>query len=141
MEQRADSKGGHGEPRLRTGARGLPAEPTGYGHADYAESLAEWGTPLHLPRSNSWLLRRAIPGSSRHDAMGPYPLFSCHNWSQLAADLDEVSSDLVSVVLVPESFTPVDRTGLERCFDRVTYFKDHFIADLRRPVEENVPML
>jgi len=70
--------------------------------------------------------------------MGPYPLFSCHNWSQLAADLEEVSSDLVSVVLVPESFTPVDRTGLERCFDRVTYFKDHFTVDLRRPVEENV---
>jgi len=36
--------------------------------------------------------------------MGPYPLFCCSDWSELAADLDELCDSVVSVVLVTDPF-------------------------------------
>jgi len=109
-----------------------PPPPAGYGHPAYAQSLAEFGTPLKLPSCGGWLLRRPIAGGFE-DAMGPYPLFCCADWSGLPGDLDGLRRELVSVVLVADPFGPCDETALHRCFDRVMPFKTHFVLDLRRP--------
>ena len=66
----------------------------GYRHADYAEAFAEFGTPLFLPRSGGWILRRQIPDASRDDAMSCYPLFVCDRWSALADDMNSLAGDL-----------------------------------------------
>ncbi len=42
----------------------------GYLHPGYAESLAEFGTPRLLPRSEGWALEREAPGFPFRDAMG-----------------------------------------------------------------------
>ena len=111
----------------------------GYAHPDYIFSLSEFGEPLNLPRSGSWLLKRQIPGSPYWDAMGPYPLFFCHRWSQLQRDLEELGDDLVSISLVTDPFGEYIPMDLHRCFqDVVIPFKEHFIADLRRPLNEIV---
>ena len=115
-----------------------PTGVVGYRHPHYAASLSEFGTPRHLPRSDGWILERPIPGTTSTDAMGCYPLFDCGDWSQLSADLEELQKELVSLTLIPAPFAPYDRALLERCFDRVVHFKDHFVADLSRPVEEIV---
>lgn len=112
--------------------------PTGYAHADYAASLAEFGTPRHLPRCNGWILERQIPGTPYKDAIGSYPLFSCGDWSQLAMDLNEIGTDLVSLMVVPAVFDGYSRPLLEECFTQVTPFKYHYVTDLLQPLEKIV---
>ena len=110
----------------------------GYAHSSYAESLAEYGKPRYLRRCKGWLLERQIPGTDHRDAMGCYPLFSCQDWSKLHLDIAELGSDLVSLSLVPEVFSAVDRDYLEKCFGAVMPFKEHFVCDLHQPLIDTV---
>lgn len=108
---------------------------TGYLHRDYAESLAEFGEPLLLPKSEGWILKRRIPDFPAFDAMGCYPLFACSDWSRLDSDLDELKADLVSLTLVADPFGNHDVEGLRRCFrDLVIPYKEHFVVDLSLPL-------
>ncbi len=107
----------------------------GYMHPGHAESLAEFGTPRELPCCGGWLLERTIPGTDARDAMGGYPLFACRDWSGLAADLDGLEDELVSVSLVADPFGDYDQALLSECFDVVIPFKQHFVADLREAPE------
>jgi hypothetical protein len=108
---------------------------TGYLHPDYAQSLSEFGEPLPLPKSGSWLLKRTIDGTQA-DAMGAYPLFACCDWKSLKCDFTQVGESLVSVLVVTDPFGEYDEALLHDCFgDLVTPFKSHFINDLARPLE------
>lgn len=110
------------------------SETSGYLHAAYAESLAEFGKPRFLPRSRGWILERPIAGSPHRDGMGCYPLFACRDWQQLGADLEEIGSALVSLALVTDPFGAYDETLLRYCFgDLVTPFKEHYVIDLDQP--------
>ncbi len=103
----------------------------GYMHPEYAESLAEFGTPRELPRCGGWILERQIPEFPYRDAMGCYPLFCCQDWSQLNADLEDISDELVSLSLVTDPFGAYDLTYLKQCFrDLVILFKEYYIVDL-----------
>lgn len=111
----------------------------GYMHSDYAKSLAEFGTPCELPRCGGWILERQIPGFPYRDAMGCYPLFACQDWSRLHADLEDLRSDLVSLSLVTDPLGEYDPAYLHQCFkDVVIPFKEHFVVDLRHPMNEIV---
>jgi len=108
----------------------------GYNHALYAESLAEFGTPLELPRCGGWILKRRIPGYPNDDGMGCYPLFACQDWSLLKADLENVGSQLLSLAIVADPFGRYSPAYLQRCFqDVVIPFKEHFVVDLRAPAD------
>jgi hypothetical protein len=112
----------------------------GYQSAQYAQSLAQLGTPLELPRSGGWLLVRPIPGSEHRDAMGCYPLFCCQNWDLLEADLKELDTSLVSVSLVADPFGNHNESLLKRCFpDKLVSYKQHYVTDLKRPLYDEVP--
>jgi len=107
----------------------------GYLHPSYAESLAEFGTPRELPGCMGWILERQVPGFQYHDAMGCYHRFFCQDWSRLRDDLDDLGNALVSLSLVTEPFGTYDLAYLQRCFkDVVIPFKEHFVTDLRRPI-------
>ena len=110
----------------------IPITGMGYAHAAYTGSLAEFGRPLHLPSSGGWLLERNIGDTTYRDAMGAYPLFSCANWKGLAADLDGLRNDLVSVAVAPDPFGDYDVDLLRSVFDRVIAFKSHFVVDLNQ---------
>ena len=111
----------------------------GYSHSAYAASLAEFGTPRSLARSGGWLLERPVAGTSYRDAMGCYPLFTCHDWSELHVDLDLLGNELVSVAIVADPFGNYDAEQLRRCFpDRFTPFKEHIVTDLSRLPESYV---
>jgi hypothetical protein len=107
---------------------------TGYMHPNYAQSFLEWGIPRELPKCGGWVLERVIPGFSDHDAMGCYPLFVCHDWSKLHVDLAEIGNELVSLSLVTDPFGEYDLGCLNKCFDLVMPFKEHFVADLNQPI-------
>ncbi len=103
---------------------------TGYASSQYVRALSEWGSPRHLPGADGWLLERPIAGAQGlRDAMGPYPLFACGDWSRLEDDLRELE-DLVSVTLVTEPFAAVSETDLRRAFDHVVAFKVHVVVEL-----------
>jgi hypothetical protein len=71
--------------------------------------------------------------------MGCYPLFFCQNWSQLHVDLEDIETNLVSLSLVTDPFGEYDPAYLQQCFpDVVIPFKEHFIVDLSRPMNEIV---
>jgi hypothetical protein len=108
----------------------------GYLHPDYAESLAEFGTPRHLPRCGGWLLERQIPDTPYRDAMGCYPLFVCQDWSQLQLDLVNFEYNWVSLALVTDPFAEVDLTYLQHYFNIFILFKQHFIIDFCQPINE-----
>lgn len=115
-----------------------PAEETGYLHPRYAESFFEFATPLELPRSGGSILEREIPGSALRDAMGPYPIFACRDWTGLAADLDGLADRVVSVTLVTDPFGGFDEPLLRRCFDLVRPYKPQYVTDLSRAVEDSL---
>ncbi|MDF7798502.1 hypothetical protein P4C99_03460 [Pontiellaceae bacterium B1224] len=108
---------------------------TGYASRNYAYSLAEFGDPIHLPRCDGYLLKRAIPGTPFFDAMGCYPLFFCRDWSQLCNDLEELPSEIISVSFVADPFGHHSPSDLEVCLDVVNPFKVHYIVDLKKPME------
>ncbi len=107
-----------------------PTSLQGYASAAYAQSLAEFGELVALPRSGGHLLKRPISGTAYFDAMGCYPMFFCGDWTGLAEDLAELPEDIVSVSLVADPFGPYTRALLERSFDVVNPFKQHFVVDL-----------
>jgi len=104
----------------------------GYLHRGYAESLREFGAPICLPECRGWVLERNIPGFDCTDAMGCYPLFACQDWSKLPADLEQLQSRVVTLALVTDPFGNYDVDLLNRCFDRVIAFKQHFVIDLNQ---------
>ena len=112
---------------------------TGYLHPAYVLSLSEFGEPLELPASKGWLLKRIIPGTSYFDGMGPYPIFSCKDWSGLENDLEAISNQLVSVSLVTDPFGDYTQQDLQGWFkDIAKPYKNHFVVDLHKKPEEFV---
>ena len=111
----------------------------GYACSAYAESLSEFGTPRRLSQSGGWILERAIPGSLLRDAIGCYPIFSCNDWSKIHLDFDEIGDELVSLSMVPDPFGDYDVAYLRDTFkDLVTPFKQHYVIDMERPLDETV---
>lgn len=112
---------------------------TGYAHADYAASLADFGTPRLLSGSGGWILERPIAGTPYRDAMGCYPLFCCTEWSALAQDLEMVGEELTSLVLVTDPFGNYTQETLHSAFgDTAKLFKNHFVVDLEADAESFV---
>ena len=124
------------EPRGAPKQRGDPL--TGYGAARYAEAFSAYGTPLELPCSRSWILERPIPGTPYLDAMGCYPVFTCHDWSKLSEDLEVLSGRVVSLALVTDAFGNWTEQMLRQCFDCVKLFKEHHVYDLTLQPEQYV---
>lgn len=115
-------------------------EGAGYAHANYAASLAEFGTPRYLPRCGGWILERQIPNTPYRDAMGCYPIFSCMDWSNLRADLQTISpNDLVSLSVVADPFGDYTPANMHECFNaEARPFKEHFVVDLSRSMSASI---
>jgi hypothetical protein len=110
---------------------------TGYTSPSYVASLAEYGRPVRLPKSGGFLLERNIPGTFEHDAMGPYPLFCCREWSSLPADFANLKGRVVTVVLVTDPFGRFDPVSLAPAFSHgLVRYKDHSVIDLEVPLDQ-----
>ena len=109
-------------------------EISGYLSPSYGASLNFTGIPLQLSRSGGCLLKRSIPGTWFHDAMGSYPLLCCKDWSVLADDFLDLDGDLVSITAVADPFGDHGgASGLSKAFPGlVRPFKEHYIVDLRQ---------
>ena len=111
----------------------------GYACSAYAESLSEFGTPRKLVESGGWILERPVPYSSLRDAIGCYPIFSCADWSKIHLDFEDIGDELISLSMIPDPFGDYDVAYLRECFkDLVTPFKQHYVIDMERPVDDIV---
>lgn len=111
---------------------------TGYASEKYVHSLGEFGRPFLLRRCGGFLLERAIPGTAETDAIGPYPLFCCKDWSALAPDIADLSGRFVSIVVVADPFGLEDPTAAANAFSHgLVRYKDHFVIDLEVPLESS----
>lgn len=113
-------------------------EASGYLSRTYALALEEFGTPRYLADSSGWIIEREIPGSEFVDGLGCYPLFCCKKWDRVGNDLKTLQSDLVSLSLVADPFGSYNLSQLEREFDRVVQFKDHYVVDMSVPLAESI---
>jgi signal transduction histidine kinase len=116
----------------------LTTNARGYSSSEYAYSLQEFGTPIFLPNSKGYLLKRPIPASFYEDCCAPYPLFKCQNWAGLKNDLEELNESVVSVVAVMDPLSEFQPTELGFNIG-VVPFKQHFIVDLQTPWEQALP--
>ena len=112
---------------------GQSAASSGYLHRGYAESFQEQGDALALTHAGGWLLRRPVPGTTHHDAMGPYPLLCCHDWSRLRQDLDTYRDQLVAFSAVTDPLGELPSAEFKHAFSRFAPFKEHYIVDLEVP--------
>lgn len=111
----------------------------GYASRDYAASLAEFGQVIDLPNCGGAMLGLAIADAQEQDAVGPYPLFACRDWSGLGADLDSLSDRFVCAYAVTDPFGETSDNELARTFPDLCYaYKQHFAADLSRPLDSIV---
>lgn len=108
----------------------------GYQHPLYAQVFKDIATPKQLHRCGGWILERDTPSLNYKDAMGCYPLFACRDWSQLCRDIDSLSHDLVSIVLVTDPFGSFHQEDLLNAFDHVKHFKEHLVTDLKKYPKE-----
>lgn len=105
--------------------------PSGYAHPAYAAAVADSGSVRALPRAGGALITREIGTSGYRDAMGPYPLFACSDWSALPDELPTLSDELVSVAIVTDPFGGWTEDVLRRSFPEVLLaFKEHFVVRL-----------
>jgi hypothetical protein len=113
-------------------------QPTGYLSESYVQSMCEFGQPMRLARSGGFVLRRAIAGTGDFDAIGPYPLLCCTDWSSLPADLVDLEGQVVSIVVVTDPFGPEDPAALSGGFSHgLVRYKDHCVIDLGIPLERS----
>lgn len=110
----------------------------GYLHPSYAESFNEVGTPILLPKSKGWLIKRPVPTSEYFDAMGCYPLFLCENWNSLHEDINNLEEELVSVALVTDPFAQISYEQLKEIFPVCYHYKDHYLTDFSVPLEKTI---
>ena len=103
---------------------------SGYLDRGYVESLAEFGSPVRMPASGGWILERPCSDEGDRDAMGPYPLFMCTDWSGLARDVESLRDGLVSLTVVTDPFAPVGPELVREAFSIVRPFKTHHVLDL-----------
>jgi hypothetical protein len=116
--------------RVGPDTRSVSRSGLGYAHAAYASALGFIGSPIHLSRSDGWLLRRTIPRTGDSDAMGCYPVFCCRDWQRLRRDLDDLGQSLVSITLVSDPFAPVAPQQLAETFTVIRPLKRHYVVDL-----------
>jgi hypothetical protein len=112
--------------------------PEGYRSAAYAQSLGFAGTPVELPQSGGWVIRRAIRDSCSHDAMGLYPYLCCSRWDALEFDLEALSQQVVLISAVADPLGNYDAGLLRRGFNRLRPFKAHYVIDTSAPVANHV---
>ena len=91
---------------------------------DYAGGLSHLGDPVHHESAGVTVLRRRIPGTSRHDGVSPWPYLWVDSDSQAAA-LAQDFRDLVTLTVVcqPGWVPPRPLRG------DVTFLKQHYVFD------------
>jgi len=109
-----------------------------YASLAYAQAFAPPYELLHLPQSEMYVLKRLIPGTEYYDAMGCYPVVPLVNAEAMASDMEMLKlQDIVSLVLVADSFFCPPEKTLRGMFDHVLAYKEHYLHDFSLARNDN----
>lgn len=101
-----------------------------YASSIYAHAFAPEYEPLLLNESQTFVLKRPIPGTSYFDAMGCYPLFTSATGANMEKDFAWLREQgIISLVLVTDPFFHRPLAQLEQTFDTVSAYKRHLLHD------------
>ena len=112
----------------------------GYRSFAYASTLSHIGIPMELGGAGTWLIKRSVDGTDADDAVGPYPLLCCSDWSSLCGDLAAHDDRFVSVTCVTDPFGAYRLDQLRTAFPAlVRPFKRHLVVDSSRAFADHLP--
>lgn len=117
----------------------IVAGEDGYASEPYVRALGHIGSPIALPQAGGWLLQRTSAAGT--DACAPYPLLVCQTPQALASDFDALMQPggPVSVTAVCDPMREGYDEALRTAFrDHWVAYKDHFVVDLQRPLEQTL---
>jgi len=101
-----------------------------YASEIYAHAFPTEYQPVYLAEAKTHILKRKIPGTDYFDAIGVYPLCPIVAEASLEKDFMALKKDgIVSLVLVADPFFHPSLDKLEKFFERVTPYKEHYIHD------------
>ncbi|MBN8532333.1 MAG: GNAT family N-acetyltransferase [Alphaproteobacteria bacterium] len=102
-----------------------------YASAAYAAAFAPL-EPVWLPHAATHVLKRLIPGTEHHDAMGCYPLCVMRADSGIKEDFEILKRHgCVTLVAVTDCLSQPDEAFLSAHFDRCRRYKTHYVHDAR----------
>lgn len=104
-------------------------EGAGYASAAYVRALGQ--TPLPLGATGGHLIARTFLDQS--DLTGPYPVFSCRAWHNLAEAVETLPRGPVTLTLVADAFNALGEAGLAAIFPLCRRLHDHWVIDLASP--------
>lgn len=104
---------------------------SGYRSGAFAATYGHEGSPIELPLSGGWLVRRRIPnGRGAFDAVSCYPLLDCADWAGLPADLSALEG-VVSVTAITDPLADAEDEVLRAAFpDLLRPYKQHLVVEL-----------
>jgi hypothetical protein len=101
-----------------------------YASLAYAQAFGADFEPIYLPGMDIHVLKRRIGGTPYFDAMGPYPLSAVTSVDRARDDFAILASHrLVSLVLVVDPMRAPTFLAMNKVFDQVKPFKDHFVRE------------
>jgi hypothetical protein len=107
-------------------------DPQGYASAAYVRALGQ--VPVPLGATGGHLIERPIVGTDLTDLTGPYPLFTCGDWSALAPAIAALSPGPVTLTLVIDPFSPFSAEELAAIFPICRKLHDHWVIDITQPL-------
>lgn len=107
---------------------------SGYLSRSYADAFKNIGRVEPFGMTGGHVLLRSIPSSDRKDISGPYPIFTCTNWSAVEEALNEPLENAVTLTLVTDPFCPLSEVEISQLFDFHRPFHDHWLIDLGSPI-------
>jgi hypothetical protein len=105
------------------------SEAAGYASAAYVRALGQ--VPLPFGETGGHLIARPIGTAT--DLAGPYPIFTCKDWSALPGAVAALPRGAVTLTLLADPFNPLGQAGLSATFPVCRHLHDHWIVDLVAP--------
>lgn len=106
-------------------------KPHPYASHEYAKAFAQNLEFIYLEEAKIFVVKRPIPGTSFHDAVGCYPLSPISETGDLDKDFSTLKKhNIISLVLVADTFFSPAQERLRDFFDHVVEFKEHYLCNL-----------
>ncbi len=107
---------------------------TGYKTLNYAKSVVESASFIHLLWSRGYLLMRPVTiNPVFSDATGCYPFFCCCRWAGLREDLESIEKEIICLSLITDPFGKFQIDNLRDIFtDRFFLFKNHYVVNFSK---------
>jgi len=105
---------------------------TGYFNKKYAQAVVQKPDIIYFPKSEGFLIQRAIKESNFIDLINCYPLFCCNHWEHICTEISLLPDNIVSTCLIIDPFADLPLKKLANYFDIFKLFKPHYVVNFNK---------